>query len=174
MTAPDDATATPADPFQPSRGRQLTVLALLLAASAAVAAIGGAWTSSSVQTWYPTLAKPAWTPPPVVFGPVWTLLYALMALAAWQVWLRGGWAANRLALGLYGVQLVLNCAWSGIFFGLREVGWAVVDIAALWLVLATVLVLFLRRSHLAGWLFLPYLLWVTYAAALNLAIWRLN
>jgi tryptophan-rich sensory protein len=162
------------DPSPPSRGRRLAVLALLLAASAAVAAIGGRWTASSVEAWYPTLLKPAWTPPAWLFGPVWTVLYALMALAAWRVWLAGGWAANRPALSLYAVQLLLNLAWSGIFFGLRAPGWALIEIEVLWLAIALTTWLFFRRDEAAGWLMLPYLLWVTYAAALNAAISALN
>jgi len=168
-----ESSAGPSPP-PASRGRQLVVLALLLAASATVAAVGGFWTSTSVGSWYPTLAKPSWTPPPWLFGPVWTLLYAAMALAAWSVWRRGGWAANRAALTAYAVQLACNLLWSGIFFGLRSPGWALLDIALLWLALLATTVLFFRRSAAAGWLLVPYLAWVTYAAALNAAIVRLN
>lgn len=122
--------------------------------------------------WYEALVKPAWTPPNAVFGPVWTVLYALMALAAWKIWI----AVRRIdaALIVYGIQLVLNVLWSYLFFGLHRIDWALMDIIALWLAILATLFLFRRRDRLAGLLLVPYLLWVTYAAALNLAIWRLN
>jgi len=173
MATVDEPTRHP-DSSPPSRARQLVALGLLLAASAAVAVVGGFWTSTSVGSWYPTLAKPSWTPPPWLFGPVWTLLYGAMALAAWSVWLRGGWAANRAALGAYGVQLTLNLLWSGIFFALRAPAWALLDVALLWVAVLTTTGLFFRRSRPAGWLMVPYLAWVSYAACLNAAIVRLN
>lgn len=164
------------DRTPPPRRLDLIGLALLLAASFLVAALGGSATATSVDTWYPTLAKPPWTPPSWLFGPVWTLLYAVMAVAAWLVWRRGGLrlAANRLPLAVYALQLLLNCAWSWLFFGLQRPVWALADVALLWLAIAVTAVLFLRRVRTAGWLMLPYLAWVTYAAALNLAIVRLN
>lgn len=157
-----------------SFGRQVTVLLVLLAASAVVAWVGANWTASSVGTWYTALEKPSWTPPNFLFGPVWAVLYAAMAVAAWLVWRRGGWWENALALGLYALQLLLNLFWSGLFFGQRSPFWGLVDISFLWLAILATLVLFFRRSRLAGWLMVPYLLWVTYAAALNFAIWQLN
>lgn len=173
-TAHPDAPETyPSQPI-PSFGRQVTVLLVLLAASAVVAWVGATWTASSVGGWYTTLEKPSWTPPDYLFGPVWTLLYAAMAVAAWLVWRRGGWRGNAVALGLYGLQLLLNLVWSGLFFGQRSPFWGLVDITFLWLAILATLVLFFRRSRLAGWLMVPYLLWVTYAGALNFAIWRLN
>jgi tryptophan-rich sensory protein len=141
-----------------------------------VAAIGGIATSSSVSTWYPTLNKPAWNPPAWVFGPVWTLLYLMMGLASWLVWQKR--ADNeiqvRRALGWYGLQLSLNLAWSVIFFGLRQVGLALIEIVALWSVLLITIVNFGRIRRDAAGLLLPYLLWTTFATALNAAIWWLN
>lgn len=122
--------------------------------------------------WYDALAKPSWNPPAWVFGPTWTILYALMALAAWKVWI----VVRRidLALVVYGVQLVLNGLWSYLFFGLQRPDLALIDIAAMWLMILLTLVLFWRRDRLAGMLLVPYLLWVSFASALNFAIWQLN
>jgi tryptophan-rich sensory protein len=159
---------------EPAPGPLFLVLLGLLAVSAAAAALGGLFTASSASTWYPTLVKPSWTPPAAVFGPVWTLLYAVIAVAAWMVWRRGGFVHNAGAFAAYGAQLVLNCAWSWIFFVQRSPGWASVEICVLWLVILLTVVLFFRRSKLAGWLLIPYLVWVSYAAALNLVIQSLN
>jgi len=159
---------------EPAPTHQVLALLLFLAASALVAGLGGWATASAVESWYPTLAKPAWTPPSFLFGPVWTALYALMALAAWLVWRHGGWRANRAALGLYALQLVLNGLWSFLFFGLRSPGWALVDVALLWLVILVTTLVFWRSSRWAGALFVPYLAWVSFASALNWAIWKLN
>jgi benzodiazapine receptor len=148
-------------------------LAIALAAVIAVGAAGGFLTGLGVGDWYPTLRKPSWTPPPWVFGPAWTALYLAMALAAWLVWrklpFRGG-----LPLALFAVQLLLNGAWSGIFFGLRRPDLAFGEIVILWLAIGATAWSFFRVSKVAGWLLVPYLAWVTFAAALNLAVWRLN
>jgi tryptophan-rich sensory protein len=124
--------------------------------------------------WYDSLAKPAWTPPSAVFGPVWAVLYTLMGIAAWLVWRREGLRAASFPLGLYVVHLGVNVAWSALFFGGQRIGWALLDIMLLWLFLAFLLALFWRRSRWAGALLVPYLLWVTYAGALNLQILRMN
>jgi translocator protein len=124
--------------------------------------------------WYEDLAKPAWTPPDAVFGPVWTLLYLLMAIAAWLVWRREGLAGAALPLSVFAAQLVANAAWSWVFFGLHRIGWALTVVVALWALIALTLGLFWKRDRLAGALLVPYLLWVGYAAALNLQILRLN
>jgi len=155
-------------------GRQLAMLAFLLVICFGTAAFGAALTAVSVRTWYPTLSKPAWTAPDWVFGPVWTTLYFLMALAAWLVWRRTGWSTGRAALGLFAVQLVLNAAWSPLFFGLHSPGIALVDIILLWAAMAATLWSFGRISAATASLFVPYLIWVSYATALNWAIWRLN
>ncbi len=154
--------------------RQLAALLVLLAACFLTAAVGAALTAASVRDWYPTLRKPAWTPPSWVFGPAWTTLYLLMALAAWLVWRRAGWAASRIPLGLFALQLLFNAAWSGLFFTLRSPGSAFVDIVLLWCAIAATLWAFGRVSSLAAGLLVPYLAWVTYAATLNGAIWRMN
>lgn len=147
-------------------------LLVFLAVCFAVAGIGGAVTATSVDTWYPTLAKPAFTPPDAVFGPVWTVLYAMMALAAWLVWRRVGW--QDWALYLFFAQLALNLLWSILFFGMQLVGLALVDIVVLVVLIALTTIVFWRIDRRAGLLFVPYLLWVVYAGALNGAIWRMN
>lgn len=139
-----------------------------------VAGLGGAVTSSSVGEWYQSLRKPANTPPDWVFGPVWSVLYLLMAISAWLVWRQGGWSKSPGALGLFALQLVLNFLWSAIFFGLRSPGAAVAEIVVLWLAILATAIAFWRRSKIAGGLLLPYLAWTSFAAWLNFAIWRLN
>lgn len=136
--------------------------------------IGSMATADSVVTWYPTLAKPSFNPPNWVFAPVWATLYAMMALAAWRVWRFRGFAGSRRELTLFGVQLVLNCLWSILFFGLRQIGWALADIIILLALVVYTAVLFWRRERLAGFLLVPYAAWVTFAAVLNFAIWRMN
>lgn len=121
--------------------------------------------------WYADLNKLFWTPPNWVFAPVWTVLYLMIAVAGWLVWRRD---ASGPAMVAWGVGLVLNMAWSWLFFGQRWVGGAAVDIVALWLAIAAFLVLTVRTNTAAFWLFVPYIAWVSYATALNLAIWMLN
>lgn len=150
------------------------MLVLFVTVCFAAAAIGGALTAQSVGGWYQTLAKPAWNPPDWVFGPVWTLLYFLMGVAAWLVWRRSGWTEARWALLLFGVQLALNVIWSGLFFAAQAPGWAFAELLVLWIAIAATLAAFARRSRVAAALMAPYLAWTTFAAALNFAIWRLN
>lgn len=146
-------------------------LAVSLLLVAAVAFFSG---RSGPSDWYQQLAKPSWTPPNTVFAPVWTLLYILMAVAAWLVWKRAGFAGAAWPLGLYLVQLALNGGWSWLFFGRHEIGFALLDLAALWTVLLATTILFWRVQLVAGALLLPYLAWVSFAGALNLSLWRLN
>jgi benzodiazapine receptor len=154
--------------------RDLTALATSLALCFAVAGLGGYWTSLGLGPWYDALRKPAWTPPNWVFGPVWTALYAAMAVTAWLVWRRQGLVGVRLPLALFGLQLALNLAWTGLFFALRQPGLAFGEILLLCAAILATLGAFGRVSRVAGLLLIPYLAWVTFAAALNLAIWRLN
>jgi benzodiazapine receptor len=144
------------------------------AAAFAAAAIGGAATSTSVKEWYPTLAKPSWNPPAWIFGPVWTTLYLMMGLAAWRVWRRGPAPRARRGLKLFFAQLALNALWSLLFFGLRRPGVALAEILVLWICLALAQVEFWKTDRVAGWLWLPYLAWVTFAAGLNATIVALN
>ena len=150
-------------------------LIISLAAALAAAVIGGLATGSSVATWYAALRKPAFAPPNWLFGPAWTVLYILMAVAACVVWKQGlAVPGIKLALAAYLVQLVLNGAWSGLFFGLRSPLAGLIGIGALWLAILATIVLFFRVSPTAGYLMLPYIAWVTFAGALNAAILRLN
>jgi tryptophan-rich sensory protein len=136
------------------------------------AAALGAWqTSAGVHSWYPSLSKPSWTPPNWLFGPVWSALYTMMAIAAWRVWLRAGWHPS---LYLFLLQLGLNTLWSALFFGQRRPDLALVNILALWLAIFATLLAFRRLDRPAAWLLVPYLAWVSFAALLNAAIWQRN
>ena len=158
-----------------SSGRTLSTnllgLAFWLVLSFATASMGAAFKPGE---WYTQLVLPSWTPPGWLFGPVWTLLYIAMAVAAWMVWRQGGVRANLLPLSVYLVQLLLNGLWSWIFFGEHLIGLALVDILALLATIIVVTVLFWRRRPVAGLLMVPYTLWVSFASALNFQIWRLN
>lgn len=157
-----------------AHSRNLIALAASLAACFTISGLGGAITAGPVRNWYPQLAKPALTPPDIAFPIVWTLLYALMALAAWRVWRQVGLQRARGALLLFAVQLLLNLGWSWLFFGQQQIGWALAEIAVLWLAIAACMAAFFRHDRLAAGLLLPYLLWVAFAAYLNAAIWWLN
>jgi benzodiazapine receptor len=142
-----------------------------LAAVTAVALFGAQFMPGA---WYAALVKPEWNPPNWVFGPVWTTLYLMMALAAWRVWRVAGIRPARTAFLLYFTQLVFNALWSMLFFG-----WQRPDLAFAWIVVLLALILatalaFRRHDRVAGWLFAPYALWVSFAAFLNFTLWRLN
>jgi len=142
-----------------------------------VACIGGGAASGLATPpgeWYASLAKPAWTPPGWVFGPAWTLLYMLMALAAWQVWRRRSATDVRMPLALFAMQLALNLAWTPIFFGMQRPGLALVEIVLMLAVILATTASFVRVSRTATLLMLPYCAWVSFATALNWAIWRMN
>lgn len=124
--------------------------------------------------WYAGLNKPSWNPPSWVFGPAWTLLYTLMAVAAWLVWKQGGWGRQRRPLVLYFIQLALNAAWTPVFFGAHQMGAALAVIMALWLAILLTLISFWRVRLSAGLLLVPYLAWVTFATTLNFTLWRMN
>jgi len=157
-----------------TRLRDTVGFSVFLALCLAVAAVGGAVTASSVGTWYPTLAKPAFNPPNWIFAPVWTTLYFLMAIAAWRVWRRDGLRQARWALALFALQLALNLAWSVLFFGMRMIGAALVEVVVLLLAIVATTLVFWQRDRVAGMLFLPYAAWVAFATLLNAALWRLN
>ena len=124
--------------------------------------------------WYATLKKPSWNQPGWIFGPIWSALHTMMAVAAWLVWRRGGFAAQRRPLVLFLAQLVLNAAWTPLFFGLHRPGIDFAEIVLLWLAIAASIAAFRPVSHLAAWLLAPYLAWVSFAAFLKLTLWRLN
>lgn len=131
------------------------------------------FTARSVRTWYVDLAKPWFNPPGWVFGPVWTILYAMMGLALYHVWKEDA-EGKSPAVILFFVQLLFNAAWSFIFFGARSIFIAFIEITVLWLFILATLFLFWRISTTAVYLLVPYLLWVTFAALLNYSIWKLN
>ncbi|MFD3327975.1 TspO/MBR family protein [Streptomyces sp. NPDC058701] len=170
------ATPTPTPTPTPARrggARSWAALAAFLAVTFCVAALG-ALASADAGDVYGALRRPAWAPPAWLFGPVWTVLYAAIAVAGWLVWRHPDRSRARRALAWWGVQLALNLAWTPLFFGARQYGLALLDIALLLAAVATTLVLFRRLSRTAALLFFPYLLWVAFAAALNAAVWQLN
>ena len=149
---------------------------LLMLTAFGGASFGAAATGATFRPgeWYRRLDKPRWQPPAWLFAPVWTVLYAMIALSGWLVWREKGFAGAALPHTAYAVQVILNAAWTPIFFGLRRPDLAAIEIAMLWAsVLATIL-LFYPVSAAAAWLLVPYLIWVSFAAALNLSIWRRN
>jgi tryptophan-rich sensory protein len=153
----------------------LSRLAICVGAVLLASAVGSLATARAIPTWYKGLAKPSFNPPEWLFGPAWTVLYLMIAVAAWLVWKQGiGAAGVKLALVVFLVQLVLNALWSVFFFGLRSPLAGLVDIIALWLAIVATIILFFRVSVPAGVLLLPYIGWVTFAAVLNAAILRLN
>jgi len=124
--------------------------------------------------WYEGLAKPTWNPPNQVFAPVWTILYILMGVAAWMVWTSGDRIGIKLPIAVFIVQLAFNSLWSYLFFGLQRPDLAFFEIIVLWILICVTLILFWRISKPAGALLIPYLLWVSFATALNYQLWRLN
>jgi translocator protein len=140
----------------------------------ALAGTLGAIASVDAREFYAALERPRWAPPGRVFGPVWTVLYALMAVAAWLVWRERGWARARGALGMFVLQLALNALWSWLFFAWHRGGLAFADVLALLGVLVATIVAFARIRALAAWLLVPYVAWVSFAAALNFAVWQRN
>jgi tryptophan-rich sensory protein len=137
-------------------------------------AIGAFATSTSVHTWYPSLHKPAWTPPSWLFAPVWTLLYIAMGVAAWRVWRTLEALESRRLVRLYAAQLALNAIWSILFFGQQSPGLALIEVIVLWLVLVRMLALLWPVDRAAGVLWALYVAWVTFATLLNAAVWELN
>lgn len=155
------------------KNKQIIGFLAWLTVSFIAAAIGSA---ASIQAgpFYAELIRPEWAPPPNLFGPVWTILYALMGIAAWLVWRVGGFRAARTALTLFLVQLAVNALWSWLFFGWHLGGLAFADIVLLWVLIVATLIAFSRVKPLAGALLIPYLLWVSFASALNYSVWQLN
>ena len=155
----------------PSRLKSVLALAGWLALCYSAASLGAVFMPGE---WYATLKKPSWNPPGWIFGPVWSALYTMMGVAAWLVWKRGGFATQRRPLTLFLAQLVLNAAWTPLFFGLHWPGIAFAEITILWLAIAATLATFRHVNRPAAWLLAPYLAWVSFAAALNFTLWRLN
>ncbi|MDO8581755.1 MAG: TspO/MBR family protein [bacterium] len=149
------------------------IIAIVISELAGV--IGAVFTTPSIPTWYAGLARPSFSPPNWIFGPVWTTLFALMGIAAFLVWRRGlGEPGVKRALIIFDVQLVFNLLWSIIFFGLHNPGGALIEIIILWLAILTTIIAFAKISRPAAWLLVPYILWVSFAGYLNYAIWMIN
>lgn len=161
---------------RPARGRRGAgaALGLSLLAVAVVAGLGAWANAGAVDGWYELADKPAGTPPGWVFGPVWTTLYLAMAVAAWLIWRAGHGRATRIALGLYGTQLILNAAWSPVFFAAEALAGGVVVILLLDVALTATIVAFARLHRGAALLLAPYLAWVFYATYLTIGITALN
>jgi tryptophan-rich sensory protein len=140
----------------------------------AVGGVAGAGTGGDVNGWYRTLARPSFAPPDWIFGPVWTLLYAMMAVAVWRVGLSAASPLRTWSITLFLAQLALNFAWPWIFFRFHALGAGLIEIVVLWLAIVATISVFGRISPLAAWLMAPYLAWVTFATALNAGFWKLN
>ncbi len=179
------APAGPSSPVPPPAfsAPSLLVLLLSLALCFGISALGRLATADAVRTWYPTLAKPAFTPPDIAFPIVWTILFVLMAVALWLMWRAaaasaGGWRAGLIAawpaFALFGLQLALNLGWSVLFFGMQMIGAALIEIVVLLAVLAATALAFARHSRLAALLLVPYMAWGAFATVLTFTIWRMN
>lgn len=154
---------------------RIRTLAVFLILCLGIGMLGGVVTRPAIEGWYAGLTKPSWTPPAWIFGPVWTVLYVLIGVAGWRIWIRRASSpAKWLVLRLFAAQLLLNAIWSPLFFGLREPFLALVDIAGLWVMVLLCWNAMRTADALASWLFVPYLLWVSFAASLNAAIWWMN
>lgn len=154
---------------------KLTKIGLGILLCWVVAAVGGLATASSVGDWYVDLKKPFFTPPGWVFGPAWSLLYTLMGISMGLFWHKAApKGLHKLGLSVFGIQLLLNCLWSVLFFGLRSPLLGMFDIIVLWIFILITILLFKRQHTLASYLLWPYLAWVTFASALNISIWWLN
>lgn len=155
-------------------GRSKIALVGWLALCFVVGGIASIFPAHSIPTWYAGLIKPPLTPPNHIFGPVWTILYALMGIAAWIVWETRPSPCRRRGLRLFCVQLALNFLWVWIFFDRHQIVTALADIIVLWVAILLTILSFRKMSIIAAWLLVPYLAWVTFASYLNIAFWRLN
>jgi len=148
------------------------IISILIAQLAGL--VGSIFTMPAITTWYAELVKPSFTPPSYVFGPAWAMLYTLMGLAAYRIWEKRSASGARRALVLYAVQLVLNVLWSYAFFGLHNPLAGVGVIVLLWIAVFMTMIFFYRVDNTAGWLFVPYVAWISFAGMLNYAVWMLN
>lgn len=151
------------------------VLALAIGISQLAGIIGSFFTIPAIPQWYDHLIKPELAPPNGVIGPIWTILFTLIGIAAFLVWRKGlHERAVKIALGLFGVQLILNTLWSIIFFGMRDPALAFIEITFLWIAILATIIAFAKVSKPAAWLLVPYIAWVTFAGYLNYSLWQLN
>ncbi len=154
--------------------RRFIALTISIAIAQAAGLIGSLFTITSIPTWFAALDKPWFSPPNWIFGPVWTLLYTLMGIAAFLIYRQRKHPQAKQAMVAYSVQLTLNAAWSIIFFGSHAIGLALVEIIAMWAAIVWTIALFARVDRRAAWILVPYLAWVSFATMLNAALWRLN
>ena len=157
-----------------NRFADLAGLAFFIALCLGIGALGASVTATSVRMWYAELARPSFTPPNAVLGPVWTALFVLMAVAAWRVWRSADREAARGPLTLFALQLALNLGWSVVFFGLQKIGAAVATIVVLDVAVVVTMLAFRTIDRLAALMLVPYLAWVSFATVLNIAFWQLN
>lgn len=149
--------------------------AIAIVIAECIGVLGSVFTASAIPTWYATLIRPSFAPPSWVFGPVWTMLFAMMGVSACIVWRQRKQRKDvRHALDIFGIQFALNVLWSALFFGMQNPGAAFVEIIVLWFAILFTIVTFAKISRLAAWLLVPYLLWVSFATVLNYAFWMLN
>jgi len=153
--------------------KTLVPYAVFVVVSFLAGSVGSFFTIGNIMGWYHQLSQPSWTPPDWLFGPVWTTLYVLMGVAAGKVW-NSGKKGKNWVIALFLVHLLVNAAWSVIFFGAHETVIALMVIKLLWVLIVAMMIVFWRYSRAATYLLIPYLLWVTYAATLNLGIVLLN
>ena len=155
--------------------KDIVKLVVSIVACQCAGLIGSVFTTPNIPTWYATLEKPFFTPPSWLFAPAWIILYVLMAIAAFLIWRKGLLEEGvKCALIVFLVQLVLNALWSVVFFGLQSPLYGMVVIIALWIAILLTIIKFFKLSTAAGALLLPYILWVSFAAVLNISIWVLN
>jgi translocator protein len=150
-------------------------LIIAIAIPVIVGSVSGFFTVKGVGTWYLTIQKPSWNPPSWIFGPVWTTLYVMMGIAFFLIWRSSaGTELKRTAILLFSFQLILNFFWSFIFFSQQQIGWALVEIIAMWFAILFTIFAFARINNVAAWLLVPYISWVSFATILNYTIWKLN
>jgi translocator protein len=151
----------------------LTVI-ICIALPLIVGGVAGIATSGNINAWYATLNKPVFNPPNYLFGPVWTILYILMGISLFMIWRSPSCDARNYALAIFGIQLILNFAWTFLFFHYKLPGWAFVEIILVWISVMAMIIIFHRINKTAAFIQIPYLLWVSFASVLNGSIWYLN
>ena len=150
-------------------------LIIAIAIPLIVGGTSGFFTATGVESWYQTIARPTWNPPGWIFGPVWTTLYVMMGISLFLVWKEDASVElKKIAIALFTVQLVLNFFWSFIFFNQHQIGWALVEIIAMWVFILLTIFAFAQVNKAAAWLLVPYISWVSFATILNFTIWQLN
>ncbi|KAL3133618.1 hypothetical protein ABBQ32_008139 [Trebouxia sp. C0010 RCD-2024] len=175
-----DAVSQSADSAQdilewhPSKGESMKALAAFVLVPLALGQVVGILSATQIAGWYKGIRKPAWQPPAIVFGPVWSLIYTIMGVGAWQVWKHGGWAAQQDVLALWVFQLIFNLLWNPLFFLKHDMALALFDIGALWSLIVVLIGAFWRVEPSAAYLQLPYLAWVSFASVLNYTLLKLN